>query len=198
MYLVFIKPILDFCLALFGILIALPILIITALLLAITNKGKPFFFQIRPGKHEKLFNIIKFKTMTDAKDVHGKLLPDNQRLTRIGSFVRKTSLDEIPQLFNVLKGEMSLIGPRPLLSEYLPLYNDIQKKRHQVRPGITGWAQVNGRNSIGWEEKFILDVWYVNHISFILDFKILLLTIKKVIRSEDINTKGFATTIPFK
>ena len=136
--------------------------------------------------------------MTDAKDVHGKLLPDNQRLTRIGSFVRKTSLDEIPQLFNVLKGEMSLIGPRPLLSEYLPLYNDIQKKRHQVRPGITGWAQVNGRNSIGWEEKFILDVWYVNHISFILDFKILLLTIKKVIRSEDINTKGFATTIPFK
>jgi lipopolysaccharide/colanic/teichoic acid biosynthesis glycosyltransferase len=198
MYLVFIKPILDFCLALFGILIALPILIITALLLAIANKGKPFFFQIRPGKHEKLFNIIKFKTMTDAKDVHGKLLPDNQRLTRIGSFVRKTSLDEIPQLFNVLKGEMSLIGPRPLLSEYLPLYNDIQKKRHQVRPGITGWAQVNGRNSIGWEEKFILDVWYVNHISFILDFKILLLTIKKVIRSEDINTKGFATTIPFK
>jgi undecaprenyl phosphate N,N'-diacetylbacillosamine 1-phosphate transferase len=198
MYLVFIKQILDFCLALFGILIALPILIITALLLAITNKGKPFFFQIRPGKHEKLFNIIKFKTMTDAKDVHGKLLPDNQRLTRIGSFVRKTSLDEIPQLFNVLKGEMSLIGPRPLLSEYLPLYNDIQKKRHQVRPGITGWAQVNGRNSIGWEEKFILDVWYVNHISFILDFKILLLTIKKVIRSEDINTKGFATTIPFK
>ena len=198
MYLVFIKPILDFCIALFGILIALPILIITALLLAITNKGKPFFFQIRPGKHEKLFNIIKFKTMTDAKDVHGKLLPDNQRLTRIGSFVRKTSLDEIPQLFNVLKGEMSLIGPRPLLSEYLPLYNDIQKKRHQVRPGITGWAQVNGRNSIGWEEKFILDVWYVNHISFILDFKILLLTIKKVIRSEDINTKGFATTIPFK
>tara|TARA_B110000238_G_scaffold142282_1_gene153546 strand:- start:1988 stop:2584 length:597 start_codon:yes stop_codon:yes gene_type:complete len=198
MYLVFIKPILDFCLALFGILIALPILIMTALLLAIANKGKPFFFQIRPGKHEKLFNIIKFKTMTDAKDVHGKLLPDNQRLTRIGSFVRKTSLDEIPQLFNVLKGEMSLIGPRPLLSEYLPLYNDIQKKRHQVRPGITGWAQVNGRNSIGWEEKFILDVWYVNHISFILDFKILLLTIKKVIRSEDINTKGFATTIPFK
>ena len=198
MYLVFIKPILDFCLALFGILIALPILIITALLLAIANKGKPFFFQIRPGKHEKLFNIIKFKTMTDAKDVHGNLLPDNQRLTRIGSFVRKTSLDEIPQLFNVLKGEMSLIGPRPLLSEYLPLYNDIQKKRHQVRPGITGWAQVNGRNSIGWEEKFILDVWYVNHISFILDFKILLLTIKKVIRSEDINTKGFATTIPFK
>ena len=198
MYLVFIKPILDFCLALFGILIALPILIMTAILLAIANKGKPFFFQIRPGKHEKLFNIIKFKTMTDAKDVHGKLLPDNQRLTRIGSFVRKTSLDEIPQLFNVLKGEMSLIGPRPLLSEYLPLYNDIQKKRHQVRPGITGWAQVNGRNSIGWEEKFILDVWYVNHISFILDFKILLLTIKKVIRSEDINTKGFATTIPFK
>ena len=198
MYLVFIKPILDFCLALFGILIALPILIMTALLLAIANKGKPFFFQIRPGKHEKLFNIIKFKTMTDAKDVHGNLLPDNQRLTRIGSFVRKTSLDEIPQLFNVLKGEMSLIGPRPLLSEYLPLYNDIQKKRHQVRPGITGWAQVNGRNSIGWEEKFILDVWYVNHISFILDFKILLLTIKKVIRSEDINTKGFATTIPFK
>ena len=198
MYNNYFKRIIDFIASLIGLVLLFPFLAILSFLLTLANKGKPFFFQIRPGKHEKLFNIIKFKTMTDAKDVHGKLLPDNQRLTRIGSFVRKTSLDEIPQLFNVLKGEMSLIGPRPLLSEYLPLYNDIQKKRHQVRPGITGWAQVNGRNSIGWEEKFILDVWYVNHISFILDFKILLLTIKKVIRSEDINTKGFATTIPFK
>ena len=198
MYNNYFKRIIDFIASLIGLVLLFPFLAILSFLLTLANKGKPFFFQIRPGKHEKLFNIIKFKTMTDAKDVHGNLLPDNQRLTRVGSFVRKTSLDEIPQLFNVLKGEMSLIGPRPLLSEYLPLYNDIQKKRHQVRPGITGWAQVNGRNSIGWEEKFILDVWYVNHISFILDFKILLLTIKKVIRSEDINTKGFATTIPFK
>jgi lipopolysaccharide/colanic/teichoic acid biosynthesis glycosyltransferase len=198
MYLVFIKPILDFCLALFGILIALPILIITALLLAIANKGKPFFFQIRPGKHEKLFNIIKFKTMTDAKDVHGNLLPDNQRLTRVGSFVRKTSLDEIPQLFNVLKGEMSLIGPRPLLSEYLPLYNDIQKKRHQVRPGITGWAQVNGRNSIGWEEKFIFDVYYVNNFSFAMDLKVLFLTIKKVLLREGVTSVTSVSMEKFK
>ena len=198
MYPFFIKPILDFCIALFGILIALPILILTALLLAITNNGNPFFFQIRPGRHEKLFKIIKFKTMTDAKGVHENLLPDNQRLTRVGSFVRKTSLDEIPQLFNVLKGEMSLIGPRPLLPEYLPLYNDIQKKRHQVRPGITGWAQVNGRNSIGWEEKFILDVYYVNNFSFAMDLKVLLLTIKKVLLREGVTSVTSVSMEKFK
>lgn len=198
MYPFFIKPILDFCIALFGILIALPILILTALLLAITNNGSPFFFQIRPGRHEKLFKIIKFKTMTDAKGVHENLLPDNQRLTRVGSFVRKTSLDEIPQLFNVLKGEMSLIGPRPLLPEYLPLYNDIQKKRHQVRPGITGWAQVNGRNSIGWEEKFILDVYYVNNFSFAMDLKVLFLTIKKVLLREGVTSVTSVSMEKFK
>jgi lipopolysaccharide/colanic/teichoic acid biosynthesis glycosyltransferase len=198
MYPFFIKPILDFCIALFGILIALPILILTALLLAITNNGNPFFFQIRPGRHEKLFKIIKFKTMTDAKGVHENLLPDNQRLTRLGSFVRKTSLDEIPQLFNVLKGEMSLIGPRPLLPEYLPLYNDIQKKRHQVRPGITGWAQVNGRNSIGWEEKFILDVYYVNNFSFAMDLKVLFLTIKKVLLREGVTSVTSVSMEKFK
>ena len=136
--------------------------------------------------------------MTDAKDVHGKLLPDNQRLTRIGSFVRKTSLDEIPQLFNILKGEMSLIGPRPLLSEYLPLYNDIQKKRHQVRPGITGWAQVNGRNSIGWEEKFIFDVYYVNNFSFAMDLKVLFLTIKKVLLREGVTSVTSVSMEKFK
>ena len=198
MYPFFIKPILDFCIALFGILIALPILILTALLLAITNNGNPFFFQIRPGRHEKLFKIIKFKTMTDVKGVHENLLPDNQRLTRVGSFVRKTSLDEIPQLFNVLKGEMSLIGPRPLLPEYLPLYNDIQKKRHQVRPGITGWAQVNGRNSIGWEEKFILDVYYVNNFSFAMDLKVLFLTIKKVLLREGVTSVTSVSMEKFK
>ena len=198
MYPFFIKPILDFCIALFGILIALPILILTALLLAITNNGNPFFFQIRPGRHEKLFKIIKFKTMTDAKGVHENLLPDNQRLTRVGSFVRKTSLDEIPQLFNVLKGEMSLIGPRPLLPEYLPLYNDIQKKRHQVRPGITGWAQVNGRNSIGWEEKFILDIYYVNNFSFAMDLKVLFLTIKKVLLREGVTSVTSVSMEKFK
>jgi lipopolysaccharide/colanic/teichoic acid biosynthesis glycosyltransferase len=198
MYPFFIKPILDFCIALFGLLIALPILILTALLLAITNNGNPFFFQIRPGRHEKLFKIIKFKTMTDAKGVHENLLPDNQRLTRVGSFVRKTSLDEIPQLFNVLKGEMSLIGPRPLLPEYLPLYNDIQKKRHQVRPGITGWAQVNGRNSIGWEEKFILDVYYVNNFSFAMDLKVLFLTIKKVLLREGVTSVTSVSMEKFK
>lgn len=198
MYPFFIKPILDFCIALFGLLIALPILILTALLLAITNNGNPFFFQIRPGRHEKLFKIIKFKTMTDAKGVHENLLPDNQRLTRVGSFVRKTSLDEIPQLFNVLKGEMSLIGPRPLLPEYLPLYNDIQKKRHQVRPGITGWAQVNGRNSIGWEEKFILDIYYVNNFSFAMDLKVLFLTIKKVLLREGVTSVTSVSMEKFK
>ena len=195
MYNNYFKRIIDFIASLIGLVLLFPFLAILSFLLTLANKGKPFFFQIRPGKHEKLFNIIKFKTMTDAKDVHGNLLPDSQRLTRVGSFVRKTSLDEIPQLFNVLKGEMSLIGPRPLLPEYLPLYSDIQKKRHQVCPGITGWAQVNGRNSIDWEEKFILDVYYVNNFSFAMDLKVLFLTIKKVLLREGVTSVTSVTSV---
>jgi lipopolysaccharide/colanic/teichoic acid biosynthesis glycosyltransferase len=165
--------------------------------LAIANDGKPFFIQRRPGKNGKIFSIVKFKTMNDRKDADGNLLSDAERLTKVGSFVRKTSLDEIPQLINVVKGDMSLIGPRPLLVQYLPLYNDFQKNRHNVRPGITGWAQVNGRNAISWEKKFEYDVWYVNNISLILDIKIVLLTIKKVFISEGINADNVATTEPF-
>ena len=198
MYNNYFKRIIDFIASLIGLVLLFPVLAILSFLLTVANKGKPFFFQIRPGKHEKLFNIIKFKTMTDAKDVHGNLLPDSQRLTRVGSFVRKTSLDEIPQLFNVLKGEMSLIGPRPLLPEYLPLYSDIQKKRHQVCPGITGWAQVNGRNSIGWEEKFIFDVYYVNNFSFAMDLKVLFLTIKKVLLREGVTSVTSVSMEKFK
>ena len=198
MYNNYFKRIIDFITSLIGLVLLFPVLAILSFLLTVANKGKPFFFQIRPGKHEKLFNIIKFKTMTDAKDVHGNLLPDSQRLTRVGSFVRKTSLDEIPQLFNVLKGEMSLIGPRPLLPEYLPLYSDIQKKRHQVCPGVTGWAQVNGRNSIGWEEKFIFDVYYVNNFSFAMDLKVLFLTIKKVLLREGVTSVTSVSMEKFK
>lgn len=161
------------------------------------NNGKPFFFQNRPGEHGRIFKIVKFKTMTDEKDSDGKLLPDSKRLTAVGKFVRKTSIDEIPQLWNVLKGEMSIIGPRPLLPEYLGIYNSRQSKRHLVKPGITGWAQVNGRNAISWNQKFEYDVWYVEHISFKLDLKILLKTIKKVLVSEGINTANMATTEPF-
>lgn len=170
-----------------------PILLIVTVLLAISNNGKPFFFQKRPGLNEKIFTIIKFKTMNDKTDENGKLLTDSKRLTLIGNFVRKWSLDEIPQLINVIKGDMSLIGPRPLLPEYLSLYNEFQKKRHQVLPGITGWAQVNGRNAISWQQKFEYDVWYVEHLSFKLDVQIVIKTIKKVVKSEGIysetNTK---------
>ncbi|WOC51494.1 hypothetical protein BPO_0847 [Bergeyella porcorum] len=166
--------------------------------LYIANGGKPFFFQLRPGKDGKIFKIIKFKTMNDKKDSDGNLLPDADRLTKIGSFVRKTSLDEIPQLLNVIKGDMSLIGARPLLPSYLELYNDFQRRRNEVKPGITGWAQVNGRNSISWEKKFEYDVWYVDNISFLLDCKILLLTILKVFKSEGINEEGQATSQEFK
>jgi lipopolysaccharide/colanic/teichoic acid biosynthesis glycosyltransferase len=167
------------------------------LLLGIANQGKPFFIQPRPGKNGKVFNIIKFKTMNDRKDEHGKLLPDADRLTPVGAFVRKTSLDEIPQLLNVIKGDMSLVGPRPLLTHYLHLYSDFQNLRHEVKPGITGWAQVNGRNAISWDKKFELDVWYVEHISFILDLKILFKTIRKVIKKEGINAADAATIEPF-
>lgn len=192
-----IKHILDFLLAIIGFLLLSPVFVFVTIGLYFANQGKPFFFQTRPGKNEKLFRIIKFKTMNDKKDASGKLLPDQDRLTKIGSFVRKTSLDEIPQLLNVLKGDMSLIGPRPLLPEYLHLYNDFQKKRHHVKPGITGWAQVNGRNAISWDKKFELDVFYVQNISFWIDLKIISLTIIKVLKSDGINPDDVSLTEPF-
>lgn len=197
MYKSFFKRVLDFLAGVVGFLLISPIFIIVAVGLFFANDGKPFFFQIRPGKGEKLFKIIKFKTMNDKKDENGNLLSDSERLTAIGSFVRKTSLDEIPQLLNVIKGDMSLIGPRPLLVQYLPLYNEVQQHRHDVRPGITGWAQVNGRNAISWKQKFEFDVWYVNNISFALDVKILFKTVKKVFISEGISADGEATMQPF-
>ena len=197
MYKLFIKPFCDFLVALVGLVILSPIFIIVTISLFVANKGKPFFFQKRPGKNERIFSIIKFKTMNDAIDENGLLLPDQLRLTKIGSFIRKTSLDELPQLINVLKGDMSLIGPRPLRVHYLPLYNKTQKKRHEVRPGITGWAQVNGRNAISWKEKFKFDVWYVENISFTLDVKIFILTIKKVFQSKNVNSSKTLIMEPF-
>ena len=195
MYLV-IKHILDFVVALIGLVLSSPVFVIVAVLLTINNKGTPFFFQKRPGKSERIFSIIKFKTMTDAKDASGALLPDAERLNGIGKWVRSLSLDEIPQLFNVLKGDMSIVGPRPLLISYLPLYNEVQKRRHLVRPGITGYAQVHGRNAISWEKKFELDVYSVDKISF--DMSILLKTVKKVLLRKDINSPEVATTEAFK
>ncbi len=193
----FIKRFFDFSIALVGLICLLPVFIVVIIGLFFANQGKPFFFQERPGKDERIFKIIKFKTMNDKKDKDGNLLPDAERLTKIGSFVRKTSLDEIPQLINVLKGDMSLIGPRPLRTYYLPLYSPEQKKRHDVRPGITGWAQVNGRNAISWTKKFEYDVWYVDNFSFGLDIKILFLTFKKVFKREGISKEGFVTTEAF-
>ena len=198
MYKLFFKRFLDFLLAFIGFVILCPIFIIVLICLLIGNRGKPFFFQARPGKNERIFKIIKFKTMNDKKDEKGNLLPDEKRLTAFGKFVRKTSLDEIPQLLNVIKGDMSLIGPRPLLVQYLPLYNAHQKRRHEVRPGITGWAQVNGRNAISWEKKFEYDVWYVDNVSFGLDVRIILRTIRKVFVSEGISAQGEATMTAFK
>jgi lipopolysaccharide/colanic/teichoic acid biosynthesis glycosyltransferase len=187
------KSLLDFLFSLSALLLLLPLLLVLTALLALANGGQPFFFQTRPGKHGKLFRIVKFKTMNDKRDETGFLLPDAERLTSIGKLVRKSSLDEIPQLINVLKGDMSLIGPRPLLVEYLPLYSKEQARRHSVRPGITGWAQVNGRNAISWQKKFELDVWYVDHLSFLLDIRILFLTLKKVFKREGISQAGEAT-----
>lgn len=192
------KRTIDFVAGFWGLLLLSPVFILVTIGLFFANQGKPFFFQTRPGKGERIFRIIKFKTMNDKKGSDGNLLPDADRLTPIGSFVRKTSLDEIPQLINVLKGDMSLIGPRPLLVQYLPLYNEVQKRRHEVRPGITGWAQVNGRNAISWQQKFEYDVWYVEHISFLLDVKILFLTLKKVFIREGISQQGQATAEEFK
>ncbi len=187
MYKKLFKRLIDIVASGFTLVILSPIFILIITLLFYYNKGKPIFTQIRPGLNEKLFRIIKFKTMNDKRDELGELLPDADRLTTIGSFIRKTSLDELPQLINVFKGNMSLIGPRPLLVQYLPLYNQIQKQRHHVKPGITGWAQVNGRNAISWQQKFEYDVYYVQNLSFWFDVKIVFLTIKKVFKKEGIN-----------
>jgi undecaprenyl phosphate N,N'-diacetylbacillosamine 1-phosphate transferase len=197
MYKHFFKRFFDFSAALLGLIVLSPIFIVVTIGLCLANSGSPFFFQSRPGKRERIFKIIKFKTMNDKKDPNGNLLSDAERLTPVGAFVRKTSLDEIPQLINVLKGDMSLIGPRPLLVQYLPLYNEVQRRRHDVRPGITGWAQVNGRNAISWDKKFELDVWYVDHVSVATDLKVFFTTFKKVFKSEGISADGHATIKPF-
>lgn len=199
MYKHFFKRLIDFCVALIAILCIGWFLIIIAIWFHFVNKGVgAFFLQERPGKNAKIFKVIKFKTMTDERDIEGKLLPDAKRVTKIGKFVRSTSIDELPQLINVLKGDMALIGPRPLLVQYLPLYSKEQSRRHEVKPGITGWAQVNGRNAITWEQKFEYDVWYVDHISFWLDIKILFLTIKRVFFRDGINASKNVTMEPFK
>lgn len=193
MYRIVFKPFLDVTLALISLLIISPVLIIIGVLLALFQNGNVLFVQPRPGKNNKVFKLMKFKTMNDERDENGNLLSDEQRLTWLGKFIRKTSLDEIPQLINILKGDMSFVGPRPLLVDYLPLYNTRQKRRHEVKPGITGWAQVNGRNAICWEQKFELDVWYVEHQSFWLDLKILFLTVIKVLKAEGISGENVAT-----
>ena len=187
MYLNYVKSFFDFMAAFIGLIVLSPLIIVITILLFILNNGKPFYFQNRPGYKEKIFRIIKFKTMNDKKNEAGELLPDFERTTSVGKFIRKTSIDEIPQLINVFLGHMSLVGPRPLLPEYLPLYNENQKRRHDVKPGITGWAQINGRNSILWTKKFEHDVWYVDNASILLDIKILLLTVKKVLIPQGIN-----------
>lgn len=198
MYTGFIKPAFDKLSALIVLIIALPVLLIAFVCLLIANRGKVWFIQERPGREGRIFNIIKLKTMNDATDSNGNLLPDDKRLTWVGKFIRKTSIDELPQLLNVLKGDMSIVGPRPLLTEYLALYDEQQKKRHHVRPGITGWAQVNGRNSISWQEKFALDTWYVEHVSFSLDIKILFLTVAKVVKAEGISGQSTQTMEKFR
>lgn len=198
MYRNFFKRILDFICSLIGFIILLPVFLFVTLFLTIANNGKPFFFQQRPGKNNKIFEVVKFRTMNDKKDAQGNLLSDKDRLTSLGRFIRKTSLDEIPQLINVIKGDMSLVGPRPLLLEYLPLYDEKQIRRHEVRPGITGWAQINGRNAISWKDKFELDVWYVDNISISLDIRILLQTILKVFKSEGISSDTSLTMEKFE
>lgn len=200
MYKNWFKRVFDFIISLIVIICISPILLVVTIWLHFANKGAgAFFTQERPGKDGKIFKVIKFKTMTDEKDADGNLLPDADRLTKVGKFVRSTSIDELPQLFNVLKGDMALIGPRPLLVQYLPLYTPEQARRHEVRPGISGWAQCHGRNAISWTEKFKLDVWYVDHVSLITDLKVIFITIKKVLFKEDINQVGgeWATMDPF-
>jgi undecaprenyl phosphate N,N'-diacetylbacillosamine 1-phosphate transferase len=198
MYQKFLKPSFDKLTALLALIIASPIFLLVALLLAIFQNGKVFFTQKRPGLNEKIFRLVKFKTMRDDQDENGELLPDEERLTWIGKIVRKTSMDEIPQLLNIVKGDMSFIGPRPLLVEYLPLYSEEQGKRHLVTPGITGWAQINGRNTISWQKKFEYDVWYVQNQSFLLDLKIIFMTVFKVFKAEGISGEGVATMEKFK
>ena len=198
MYKHFFKRFIDFIIVLTAVLVIWPFLLIIYIWLTIANKGAgAIFYQERPGKDGKIFKVMKFKSMTDERDAEGKLLPDAERLTKVGKFVRATSIDELPQLINVLKGDMALIGPRPLRVHYLPLYSKEQARRHEVRPGITGWAQVNGRNNISWTKKFELDVWYVDHCSLLTDIKVILLTIKKVLFREDINNDAVATMYPF-
>ena len=198
MYKHFFKRVIDFTIVLIALLIIWPILLIITVWLHFANKGAgAFFTQERPGKDGKIFKVIKFKSMTDERDENGNLLPDAQRLTKVGRFVRKTSIDELPQLINVLKGDMALIGPRPLLVQYLPLYSKEQARRHEVRPGITGWAQCHGRNQISWTERFKLDVWYVDNLSLLTDLKVIFITIKKVLLREDINSNNDATMEDF-
>jgi len=197
MYKTIFKRLLDIIISIIVIFIALPVICIVFILLLFQNSGNPFFFQDRPGKNQKRIRIIKFKSMNDKKDTDGNLLPDNERITRLGSFIRKSSIDELPQLFNVLSGDMSLIGPRPLLFKYIPLYSKEQLRRHEVKPGITGWAQVNGRNSISWTQKFKYDVYYVDHISFLLDVKILWSTFLKVLKREGVNQSEDRPMQPF-
>ena len=197
MYKHFFKRVLDFCISFIALIIILPILLVVTIWLHFANKGAgAFFFQERPGKDAKIFKVVKFKTMTDERDANGNLLPDAQRLTKVGKFVRSTSIDELPQLINVLKGDMALIGPRPLLVKYLPLYSAEQMRRHEVRPGISGWAQCHGRNNISWTEKFKLDVWYVDHCTLWTDLRVIWITVMKVIRRADINNEsGESATI---
>ena len=198
MYKNFFKRVLDFCISLVALICISPILLVIMVWLHFANKGAGVFFtQDRPGKDGKIFKVIKFKTMTDERDAEGNLLPDEQRLTKVGRFVRSTSIDELPQLINVLKGDMALIGPRPLLPQYLPLYSPEQARRHEVRPGISGWAQCHGRNAISWAEKFKLDVWYVDHCTLWTDIKVIFITIKNVLMRKDINKAGEATTVAF-
>ena len=198
MYKNFFKRFFDFGISLIALICISPILLVVTILLHFANKGAgAFFTQERPGKNAKIFKVVKFKTMTDEKDENGELLPDEQRLTKVGKFVRSTSVDELPQLFNVLKGDMALIGPRPLLVKYLPRYSQEQMRRHEVRPGISGWAQCHGRNAISWTEKFKLDVWYVDHCSLLTDIKVIYITILKVLKRADINEDGQATMEEF-
>ncbi|KAA6322019.1 Undecaprenyl phosphate N N'-diacetylbacillosamine 1-phosphate transferase [termite gut metagenome] len=199
MYKSFFKHFFDFLLSFTGFIIISPVFLFISVLLFFVNNGKPFFYQLRPGKNAKIFKIIKFKTMNDKRNANGELLSDSERLTKLGKFIRKASLDEIPQLINVIKGEMSLIGPRPLMPQYLPLYSSEQARRHEVRPGITGWAQCHGRNAISWKQKFEYDVWYVDNLSFKIDIKVILLTLKKIITKEGIYKEGsdIASMVPF-
>jgi len=193
----YLKRILDVVISLLTLCIISPVFLIATVLLFFSNSGKPFFFQTRPGKNERLFRIVKFKTMNDKRSISGELLPDADRLTPVGKLIRKFSIDELPQFINVIKGDMSLVGPRPLLIEYLDLYDPFQKRRHEVHPGITGWAQVNGRNAISWQQKFEYDIYYVDHLGFTLDIKILFLTFVKILQAKGISAEGFATMEKF-